>query len=68
MVKGPLKLYGFNDLLPNEVSRAIRAHRDRAGRSIAISIHSQESRQRRALGYPELGKLPSKAHDADTRK
>ena len=36
-VKAALKLYGFNDLLPNAVSRANRADRDRAGRSIARS-------------------------------
>ena len=36
-VKAALKLNGFNDLLPNAVSRAIRAHRDRAGRFIARS-------------------------------
>ena len=34
-VKATLKLYRFNGLLPNAASGAIRAHRDRAGRSIA---------------------------------
>ena len=29
-LKPPLSFYGFNDLLPNAVSRAIRVHRDRA--------------------------------------
>ena len=44
-----VNLYGFNKLLPNAVSRAIRAHRDRSGRSIAQSASVKSPRPARPL-------------------
>ena len=48
-VKAILKLYGFTDLLPNAVSRAIRANLNASGHSIAQTAPLKSPRPARLL-------------------